>query len=1654
MFRRNKNLNESFFEDGYVFLYPDVKNLKISPLNHYLKYGVAEGRSNGNNPPCDKFFAEGYCLMYPDVDPTSAWRHYVLVGFKEGRSNGLNPPENFFYSDGYLYLYPDVKDSQMNPWRHYVTIGHREGRSNGLVPLKDKFWSDGYLILYPEVKNMGLIPWKHYVEFGIYEGRSNGLKPPKNFFFAEGYLALYPDVKLKKIDPWKHYVDFGYAEGRGNGVNPPKDKFYEKGYLVLYPDVAKSGVKAWNHYAKKGIFEGRSNGLNPPNDKFFAEGYLALYPDVRKVRMNPWIHYVEYGIAEGRNNGFTPNDDLFYKEGYLVLYPDVSRQSLDPWEHYAKYGIKEGRNNGINPPSDFFYKDGYLTLYPELRTESIDPWRHYVCVGLKEGRSNGLVPPEDKFFAEGYLALYPDVKDVGMDPWRHYVRYGKAEGRSNGIYPPSDKFYEKGYLYLYPDVKKFKKGSWFHYALHGINEGRSNGLFCSPDVFNNQEYNFLYPDIVKKKVNAFKHYIECGIKENRPHKVVQRLAREIQDQNSCKGRILLISHELSLTGAPLSLVSIAKMFKESGYYVEIWTFPKVEYSLKDLDIDVFLIPRLCYNFQNLGDILRNFDLVVCNTITTADYVNFMIQNDINHMWIIREGRGLFDWLDKNNYDHNILIADNENIVVVSDYVKDIIYEKIGVDIKVLRNFIQDEYDFITKNFKKRYDDAYHFTICGTLEKRKGIDICISAFLLLNINLKSKWVLHIVGELSDLTKNYWEPLKSICANYDNIIFHNKLEGDRKWDIFYNTDVFIVPSMDEACSRVVLESSMLGIPSIVSSNVGAKYLLEGVEGFVCDPLTPYQLGLCVTNCINMSKSQLYRIGKKIRCNFVNTSTLEIYKCNFAKLISINSKIKYSPRNSTIDYLLPSVLQYKQLRTIINNIDISNCFNNYPVSTYHNVDDEVVNVIIPIFNGIEHLEILLPSLFANTDIPHLFILVDDCSDSVTKEWLEANCNHRNDVLIIENEVNLGFSASINKAQSLYSNRNFVILNSDTQVPKGWLQRLIKPILSDSNVATVTPFSSCATICSFPNFSSDSVNKQFLDLYGLDNIDDACRNFGGEIFYEIPVGHGFCMAISAKVWNEIGPLNLHLYGRGYGEEVDWCQRAYMSGYKNVMVTNLYVAHYHKGSFDEKTKKENLKSSALIHKHLFPSLNNQLTNYIKLYPIKDVVFSILIQLVSSIPKNLKYIPNAFIALDDLSSTISVIVRFNFWQIVFQNNRVFNFYKYFDTFLSKNNIYFSDNLFVKGMFVANKVNISNKPLFCIIPALAKSGCPAGSGYVRTVLPWSNSWVIDSYDLKISLDIRNRLPSTLSCKKGSICLLQREVAGVSERDVVDFCTEWRANDGIVIYDLDDDFFTVNELAEKARITIQDATDRLSKVVSVINNSDLVIASTDLLRNKIYANVKQCPKVIVIRNFVDLRLWNCVSNCRNSTFSSNIVRIGYMGTSSHLDDMFMIKDAVDKIVAEFGDKVEFEVVGVGNDDEIPWGHSIKPPFVSYPNFVKWLKSSVSWDIGLIPLRDTKFNQGKSDLKFLEYACLGVPVIVSDMPVFTSISRHNENCLLVKNTTTDWYEALKSLILDSEKRSFLSNNAYKLVSQLYSIQNNSGLYMSVIDEFGAKYPSNPVS
>lgn len=255
--------------------------------------------------------------------------------------------------------------------------------------------------------------------------------------------------------------------------------------------------------------------------------------------------------------------------------------------------------------------------------------------------------------------------------------------------------------------------------------------------------------------------------------------------------------------------------------------------------------------------------------------------------------------------------------------------------------------------------------------------------------------------------------------------------------------------------------------------------------------------------------------------------------------------------------------------------------------------VDVVIPVYRGWNDTLACLHSVLSSANKTSFEIVVVD--DASPEPRLSEKLNELQAlglITLLRNEINLGFVRSCNKAMALHGARDVVLLNSDTVVYGNWLDRLLRHGKAP-RVGTVTPFSTNATICSYPVFNGDNPEKLELGYAALDRIFGTV-NKGQSV--EVPTGVGFCMYVARDLLNEIGMFDEASFGRGYGEENDLCQRAIAAGWSNLLACDIFVRHTGGVSFAETSVKARAEGmQALTRKH--PSYTGDIQRFIRRDP-------------------------------------------------------------------------------------------------------------------------------------------------------------------------------------------------------------------------------------------------------------------------------------------------------------------------------------------------------------------------------------------------------------------------------------------------------------------------
>lgn len=267
---------------------------------------------------------------------------------------------------------------------------------------------------------------------------------------------------------------------------------------------------------------------------------------------------------------------------------------------------------------------------------------------------------------------------------------------------------------------------------------------------------------------------------------------------------------------------------------------------------------------------------------------------------------------------------------------------------------------------------------------------------------------------------------------------------------------------------------------------------------------------------------------------------------------------------------------------------------------------------------------------------------------------------------------------------------------------------------------------------------------------------------------------------------------------------------------------------------------------------------------------------------------------------------------------------------------------------------------------------------------------------------------------------------SHLDPVKWMNEFKKRGKRVLYDMDDDFWQVAKDNPSALVSnaLKDQYE------GMINASDAVITPSKVLAKKFKKYFKK--PVFICPNGVDLQ-----NTYLPRPKQEGPITIGYMGAASHWKDLQIIGDVVAelhkkhdfifKIYGLVGEPLEAAMFAYRRmlrdnlmpeqndyyrsalkfDDQIKRMALWHIPFMP-PELHPLVLSKCDFDIGLAPLEDTTFNNGKSCIKFYEYAGVGTVTLASNVLPYS-----DEVNYTAKNTFDDWYKKLEKLIVDEDFR-----------------------------------------
>jgi GT2 family glycosyltransferase/glycosyltransferase involved in cell wall biosynthesis len=247
----------------------------------------------------------------------------------------------------------------------------------------------------------------------------------------------------------------------------------------------------------------------------------------------------------------------------------------------------------------------------------------------------------------------------------------------------------------------------------------------------------------------------------------------------------------------------------------------------------------------------------------------------------------------------------------------------------------------------------------------------------------------------------------------------------------------------------------------------------------------------------------------------------------------------------------------------------------------DAPSVDVVVCVHDALAHVRECLWSLLAKTERRLRLIVVDDGSAEPTARFVRAFADRHPAVTLIRRaEPPHGYTLAANLGLEASRSDYVVLLNSDTVLSPGWLERILACGERHPEVGILGPLSNAASHQSLPLVREGGAwatnplpSALTVDAVGAVVASESlraahpgpqirsrqARDPAGVLF---PFINGFCYAIKRKVLERVGLLDGGRFAEGYCEENDYSLRARAAGFQLAVVDDAYVYHAKSASY------------------------------------------------------------------------------------------------------------------------------------------------------------------------------------------------------------------------------------------------------------------------------------------------------------------------------------------------------------------------------------------------------------------------------------------------------------------------------------------------------------
>ncbi len=346
-------------------------------------------------------------------------------------------------------------------------------------------------------------------------------------------------------------------------------------------------------------------------------------------------------------------------------------------------------------------------------------------------------------------------------------------------------------------------------------------------------------------------------------------------------KILMVSHEMSLTGAPLILSDLARYLTGQGYSITVLspTHGKLEQTFRDHGAEVIINPLILRDARELLRYIEGSDLLLANTILAWRAIYSAKALSKPCIWWVHESQFGLEYSSQYPYVSGAFQA-ADVMAFPTQATADLYAEFTLKDrIEILRSGLDTQkLEPINPELQTDVRRKLILVNVASYEPRKGQDILVKSLSQLPADIEVEC--YLIGRRLD----WWfsQKLSFSARNMKNLHVLGELPNAEVLSQIQAADVFVLPSRDEALPMTLLEAMYFNKAIIASRCGGIPEIIEhGENGLIFDIGNDQQLAGYIEE-LNNDRSYLEQLGRNGNKKLYSELTFEVQGRKWEEII----------------------------------------------------------------------------------------------------------------------------------------------------------------------------------------------------------------------------------------------------------------------------------------------------------------------------------------------------------------------------------------------------------------------------------------------------------------------------------------------------------------------------------------------------------------------------------------------------------------------------------------------------------------------------------------------------------------------------------------------------------------------------------------------------